>query len=126
MSKRINATITDEQFALISESGLSNSEIVSQALTFFFERHDEHELLTSERDSLKSENETLRHAQTLLNDHNETLKQETETLKRELEKARLREENFQSVQNNYMLQVQSLINQKAIEAPGVKKWWKFW
>lgn len=32
-----------------------------------------------------------------------------------------------SVHNKYMLQVQTLINQKAIEAPGTKKpWWKFW
>jgi hypothetical protein len=50
-----------------------------------------------------------------------------ETLKTELEKAGQREEDLKKVHNNYMLQVQSLINQKAIEAPGSKKpWWRFW
>ena len=45
--------------------------------------------------------------------HNETLKKELETL--------------QNMHTNYMLQVQTLINQKAIESPGAKKpWWRFW
>jgi Arc/MetJ-type ribon-helix-helix transcriptional regulator len=50
-----------------------------------------------------------------------------ETLKSELEKAGQREEDLKKVHNNYMLQMQTLINQKAIEAPGAKKpWWKIW
>jgi Arc/MetJ-type ribon-helix-helix transcriptional regulator len=50
-----------------------------------------------------------------------------ETLKTELEKAGQREEDLKETHRNYMLQVQSLINQKAIEAPGAKKqWWRFW
>jgi uncharacterized protein (DUF3084 family) len=45
--------------------------------------------------------------------HNETLKKEVE--------------NLQNLYNNYMLQMQTLINQKAIEVPGAKKpWWRFW
>ena len=45
--------------------------------------------------------------------HNETLKKELEDIK--------------AMHNNYFLQVQTLINQKAIEAPGnKKKWYKFW
>jgi hypothetical protein len=45
--------------------------------------------------------------------HNETLKKELEDIK--------------NLYNNYMLQMQTLINQKAIEAPGAKKpWWRFW
>jgi chromosome segregation ATPase len=49
------------------------------------------------------------------------------TLKTELEKAGQREEDLKKVHNNYMLQMQTLINQKAIEAPGAKKpWWQFW
>ena len=45
--------------------------------------------------------------------HNETLKKEVE--------------NLQNLYNNYMLQMQTLINQKVIEAPGAKKpWWRFW
>lgn len=43
-----------------------------------------------------------------------------ETLKKELE-------DNKATHNNYMFQIQTLINQKAIDAPGTKKsWWKFW
>jgi hypothetical protein len=57
----------------------------------------------------------------------EELERHNSTLKEELDKASQREEDLKSMHNNYMLQVQSLINQKAIEAPGEKKkWWKFW
>jgi hypothetical protein len=54
-----------------------------------------------------------------LQDHNETLKKsltKPARIKRTLR-----------VCNNYMVQVQTLINKKTIEALGVKKpWWKFW
>jgi predicted RNase H-like nuclease (RuvC/YqgF family) len=57
----------------------------------------------------------------------EELEKHNDTLKGDLEKASQREEDLKSMHNNYMLQVQSLINQKAIEAPGSKKpWYKFW
>ena len=42
------------------------------------------------------------------------------TLQKELE-------NITNMHNNYMMQMQTLINQKAIEVPGAKKpWWRFW
>ena len=47
--------------------------------------------------------------------------------KEEVEKASQDKEDLKAMHNNYFLQVQSLINQKAIEAPGnKKKWYKFW
>ena len=50
-----------------------------------------------------------------------------ERLENDLAKAGHREEDLKTTYNNYFVQVQSLINQKAIEAPGNKKqWWKFW
>jgi hypothetical protein len=50
-----------------------------------------------------------------------------ETLKTEIDKAGKDKEAIQNLYNNYMLQMQTLINQKAIEAPGAKKkWWQFW
>lgn len=47
-----------------------------------------------------------------LQDHNETLKKELEDLKQ--------------IHTNYMLQMQTVINQRAIEAPGIKRWFEFW
>jgi uncharacterized protein YwgA len=44
--------------------------------------------------------------------HNDTLKKELETI--------------QNMYNNYMLQVQTIINQRAIEEPKQKKWFEFW
>ena len=47
-------------------------------------------------------------------------------LKEELEKAHQDKDNIQNLYDNYMRQMQTLIQQKAIEAPGQKKWWHFW
>ena len=48
-------------------------------------------------------------------------------LKGELEKAHQDKDNIQNIYDNYMRQMQTLIQQKAIEAPGEKKkWWVFW
>jgi chromosome segregation ATPase len=61
----------------------------------------------------KKEFESIHAENRLLNDHITTLKKELEDIK--------------NMHTNYMMQVQTLINQKAIEAPGTKKpWWRFW
>lgn len=53
--------------------------------------------------------------------------QHIETLKDELNKAERDKEDLKVTYANYFTQVQTLINQKAIEAPGTKKrWWQFW
>jgi chromosome segregation ATPase len=49
-----------------------------------------------------------------------------ETLREELEKAHQDKDNIQNLYDNYMRQMQTLIQQKTIEAPGEKKWWQFW
>jgi hypothetical protein len=50
-----------------------------------------------------------------------------ESLEKDKERAGQEKEVIQNLYNNYMLQMQTLINQKAIEAPGSKRpWWQFW
>ena len=62
-----------------------------------------------------------------LRTRSEELEKHNLTLKGELEKAHQDKENIQNLYDNYMRQMQTLIKQKAIEAPGEKKkWWKFW
>ena len=57
----------------------------------------------------------------------EEIEKHNETLKKELEKAGQDKEAIQNLYNNYMMQMQTLINQKAIESSGAKKpWWRFW
>ncbi len=55
------------------------------------------------------------------------LEKHNQTLKGELEKAHQDKDVIQNHYDNYMRQMQTLIQQKAIEAPGEKKpWYKFW
>ena len=55
------------------------------------------------------------------------IQEHNETLKIELEKAHQDKEAIQNLYDNYMRQMQTLITQKTIEAPGSKKpWWRFW
>jgi SMC interacting uncharacterized protein involved in chromosome segregation len=57
----------------------------------------------------------------------EELERHNETLKQDIERAERDKEDLKTTYNNYFLQIQTLINQKAIEAPGAKKpWYKFW
>jgi hypothetical protein len=50
-----------------------------------------------------------------------------ETLKLDLERSNKNADDIKEMYTNHVLQVQSLINQKAIEVPGSKKpWWRFW
>jgi FtsZ-binding cell division protein ZapB len=59
--------------------------------------------------------------------HNETLKTELTKAERDKEDLKTAHNNLQQTHNNYMAQMQTLITQKAIEAPGTKRpWWRFW
>jgi len=77
--------------------------------------------------ALQAENSYMKESVIQLRARYEELERHNETLKRELDKAGLDKEVIQNLYNNYMLQMQTLINQKAIEAPESKKpWYKFW
>ena len=59
-----------------------------------------------------------------VNDENQTARLKemqyyNETLKRE-------HEDYKQMHNNYMMQMQTIINQKVIEGSGKKKWFEFW
>jgi hypothetical protein len=49
-------------------------------------------------------------------------------LREDLEQAHKDKDDIKNLYDNYMRQMQTLIQQKAIKAPGEenKKWWKFW
>ena len=77
--------------------------------------------------ALQAENITIKEEVIQLRARSEELEKHNTTLKGELEKSSQREEDLKQMHNNYFLQVQTLINQKAIEAPGNKRsWYKFW
>jgi hypothetical protein len=57
----------------------------------------------------------------------EEAQKQIKDLEKNIEKAERREIYLEEIHNNYMLQVQTLIKQKQIVAPGEKKpWWRFW
>jgi hypothetical protein len=72
----------------------------------------EHIKLKDYQLELKNNDEDKESLITELKSHNETLKRELQDLKQ--------------IHTNYMLQMQTVINQRAIEAPGVKRWFEFW
>jgi chromosome segregation ATPase len=59
--------------------------------------------------------------------HIDTLKTEIEKAENDKEDLKTTYNKLQDTYNNYMAQMQTLIKQKSIEAPGAKKpWWRFW
>ncbi len=63
----------------------------------------------------------------ILKAENERLQEINEILRANIEELKKDKDTIQNLYNNYMLQMQTLINQKAIEAPRAKKpWWRFW
>ena len=62
-----------------------------------------------------------------LEKHNTTLKAELDKAERDKEDLKTTYNKLQDTYNNYMAQMQTLIKQKSIEAPGAKKpWWRLW
>ncbi len=120
--KRINAVIPEELYIKISESGYSLTEAIIKGIELVLE--SEKGLKEAQKfDNKQPMLEELTHLRT----KSEELQAHNETLKRELEKAGQDKENIKKTFDNYMVQVQTLINQKAIEAPGGQKpWWRFW
>jgi DNA repair exonuclease SbcCD ATPase subunit len=69
---------------------------------------------------LKAENEKLQAINKILQANIEELKKDKEGLNKD-------KDTIQNLYDNYMRQMQTLIQQKAIEAPGSKRpWWRFW
>jgi len=59
--------------------------------------------------------------------HIDTLKTDLEKAEKDKEDLKIIYNKLQDTHSNYMAQMQTLIKQKAIEAPGAKKpWWRFW
>jgi chromosome segregation ATPase len=79
------------------------------------------------KEKIKEDAEKIKEDNEKISGRLEEARYHIDTLKQELENANQREIELKKTFDNYMVQVQTLINQKAIEAPGAKKpWWQFW
>jgi len=105
-----------QQETLINTEILQSKEIEIQNLEFTLQtKYAEIEKL---QDVLHKAPDPMEFMQ--LHTKSEELHAHNETLKKELD-------DIKNLYNNYMIQMQTLINQKAIEAPGAKRpWWRFW
>jgi molecular chaperone GrpE (heat shock protein) len=105
--KKIQCWIASSTWEQIEELGYTSP---TTAVTIAFEKL----LKESQEDNAGSQEIPI------LKSRLEELEKHNETLKKELEIS-------QETHRNYMMQMQTLINQKVIEAPGAKKpWWRFW
>jgi hypothetical protein len=113
--KRLNVYIPLDLYAQVEKCGYTATEAVVLGLRKLFSS-DECNSTTEEPRNLNDGLVMSLQTQVKeLQDHNETLKKELEDLK--------------SMHNNYFLQMQTLINQRALEPPAVEKtkpWWQFW
>ena len=139
--RRVNAYITNELYTRVIQSGYGITDAIIQGLECLMSHQGEiksegnenilelqEALITELQDRIKDMQEVM-DPQELgqLRIKYEELEKHNKTLKKELENASQREQDLKSMHNNYMMQMQTLINQKAIVAPGAKKpWWRFW
>jgi len=130
--KKISAWILQEMYdKLVSVGYNSPTEAIMKGLDLLLKEFDGVQIKadgrqegtpSDTRESLEYSAETRE-----LRARVEELQEYNETLKKELDKAGQDKDDIKKTFDNYMVQVQTLINQKAIEAPGAKKhWWQFW
>lgn len=139
--RRVNAYITNELYTRVIQSGYGITDAIIQGLECLMSHHGEVKTPGNE-DIVELQERLIKELQDHVNKMQEStdplelgklrikseeLEKHNETLKKELENASQREQDLKSMHNNYMMQMQTLINQKSIEAPGTQKcWWKFW
>ena len=116
--KRLNIAIPMDLYTRITADGRAITVVIIEAL----------ELLAGEKE--ETVNPDYAQKEERINSLLERigdLQAYVDTLKQELEKASNDKEDLKETHKNYMIQMQTLINQKAIEAPGAKKkWGQFW
>ena len=119
--KKIQCWIPQEIWDKIEAQGYPNqTSAVTEAFKSLLDKSQDNPNISQDNPNISQEIPGLR-AQL------EEKERHIETLKADIDKAEKDKEDLKNTYNNYFLQVQTLINQKAIEAPGAKKpWWRFW
>jgi len=112
--KKIQAWVPNELWEDLNSEGITSpTNAVTQGLQL---------LLETTKSSTQNYQET-----TIVKARLEENEKLIETLKADLNQAHQDKEALQNLYDNYMRQMQTLIQQKALEAPGEKKkWWKIW
>jgi chromosome segregation ATPase len=142
--KRININIPMNLYQQIAQSKYTLTEAITEGLILLLSGSSKNNENEINHDILNLQESRINDLQT----HNETLIRELEDLKRkepenenvlQLHEARIKDLQDQIRTNQDQLKekdeqlkaqaihIQTLLNQKSIEAPGAKKpWWRFW
>jgi chromosome segregation ATPase len=126
--KKIQAWISASTWIQIESFGFKSQ---NEAVNFAFERIIENQYNNQpESENNQIESNMINELQARLEEKEKwiiELQNHNETLKKELDNAGQDKDDLKETHKNYMLQIQTLINQKAIEAPGApRKWWQIW
>lgn len=134
--KKVSALIPVKLLTALEDKGYTNqTETIIKGLERLLT--EDEEKITEDIQKIREDEEKIREyrleaevSRTRIEElekHNVTLKGELERVSQDKANLERDKEDLKNTYNNYFLQVQTLINQKAIEAPGAKKqWWRFW
>jgi peptidoglycan hydrolase CwlO-like protein len=138
--RKINAWISDDLYAQVDDLGYNTwTEAIVNGLETLVQKSTEKSTEQPTKvqegtdkcivDDFEVQKVQLEYEGKLRELNAQTIEQKAhiETLQRELAKAHEDKDTIQNHYDNYMRQMQTLIQQKAIESPGAKKpWWRFW
>ena len=129
--KKIQAWIPVSLWIKIDQIGFtSQTEAVTQAFKNLLSDQNKSKIDQTGSNTDQIRSSEINELSNILNEKDKRLQEiqeHNETLKIELEKAHQDKEAIQNLYDNYMRQMQTLITQKTIEAPGAKRpWWRFW
>jgi hypothetical protein len=133
LQTKCSALIPNEILEKLKEAGYENrAEAIRLGLECLLQESQKNQKESQKNqeesiEKLKESNGNLRESVSTLKAQNSELEKHNITLKEELDKAHQDKDELRNLYDNYMRQMQTLIQQKAIKAPGEKKiWWKFW
>lgn len=129
--KKIQAWVPISLWIKIDQIGFtSQTEAVTKAFKNLLSDQNRSKIDQTGSNTDQIRSSEIKELSNILNEKDKRLQEiqeHNETLKIELEKAHQDKEAIQNLYDNYMRQMQTLITQKTIEAPGAKRtWWRFW
>ena len=129
--KKIQAWVPISLWIKIDQIGFtSQTEAVTKAFKNLLSDQNRSKIDQTGSNTDQIRSSEIKELSNILNEKDKRLQEiqeHNETLKIELEKAHQDKEAIQNLYYNYMRQMQTLITQKTIEAPGAKRtWWRFW
>ena len=130
---RVNAYITAELYAKLTESGLNKTEAITKGLEWVLGQGDnntkdtleksDNGLETELRDRIRSLEDQLKVKDNINGERIEDLKEQLKIKDQQLEKKDTQIENLTNTMQSQAINIHEMLNQRQIEAPGAKKPW---